>query len=203
MNYATVDFRQRVAPTKQNADQLAATARQLVGERVLFGSLTHPNQLTVHFGQPVPVKGPRGKSWTEGTYVLSSVGSAWLVKSVRQGKQVGDFHRARHGEVLAVGVAGMTEEQVGQFLAEMGGATVQELTILPVQDGFRLNLLLSDGSLIVIIPTFTDLEVGTGEMDDLMVDPPDWELFTPYGMYLKVGPGFVWSYQPSDEVEKD
>jgi hypothetical protein len=203
MNYATVDFRQRVASTKQNADQLAAIARQVVGERVLFGSLTHPNQLAVHFGQAVTVKGPRGRSWTEGTYVLSSVGSAWLVKSARQGKQVGDFHRAMRGEVPAVGGTGMTEEQVGQFLAEMGGATVQELTILPDHFGFRLNLLLSDGSVIVVIPTFTHLEVGTGEMDDLMVDPPDWELFTPYGMCLKVGPGFVWSYQPSDEADKD
>ena len=55
--------------------------------------------------------------------------------------------------------------------------------------GVALVLQLSDGSRLSVIP---DDEPDDG------TPLADWELFTPYDMFLACGPGPVWSYRRSD-----
>lgn len=53
--------------------------------------------------------------------------------------------------------------------------------------GFALSLLMSDGSGLFIYPNSD----GPTQSDD---DIADWEVFTPHGRCLEVGPGMRWSY---------
>ncbi|MCU0705953.1 MAG: hypothetical protein MUF18_18455 [Fimbriiglobus sp.] len=202
MNYPTIDYRKSVEPKKDDFGHLSGIARQLVGERVLFGCLSYPRELTIHFGTPITVKGPRGRTWSKGTYTLTTIGAVWEVKSAKQGKRVADFSRLERANSVSHGGDQFTEEQVEEFLSEIGGATVHDVTLALTEIGVRLDVVFSDGSYVAVFPTTTHLEIGTKPEYDFMVDPPDWELFTPYGLFLKVGPGRQWSYQPSNQPEK-
>ena len=59
----------------------------------------------------------------------------------------------------------------------------------PPAGGVGLTLEFGDGSRFVVIP---DDQADDG------TPLADWELFTPYDMYLVCGPGPVWSYLRSD-----
>jgi hypothetical protein len=65
--------------------------------------------------------------------------------------------------------------------------------------GFGLSLGFSDQSRLMLRPLPAGLD--NGDPDDF---PPvaDWELFTPFKRYLRVGPGSKWAYLPSMGEEK-
>ena len=57
----------------------------------------------------------------------------------------------------------------------------------------------ADGSVLTIVPT--PEEVAPPSEGRELPPIPDWELFTPYNRFLRVGPGQTWAYLPSDQPE--
>jgi hypothetical protein len=98
-----------------------------------------------------------------------------------------------------VAIPTISDSEAEQFLQHIGGATVRGVDVFLTQEGYGLRISLSEGSLIELFPTPDPFEIGPD--DDIPIPPPDWELFTPYKRYLRVGPGSEWAYLPSDEVE--
>jgi hypothetical protein len=178
--------------------ELDLLARQLVGEPVLFAALTYPSELAIHFGLPVEFKGPRGGALVEGSYILGAVCSAWQIKSVSQGRTVVDYSRAENGHRLFPTIP-MAKHDFEKFLAHLGSVTVRNVDVFLTPEGYGLQIGLSDGSTVGVFPTPDHFEIGPE--DDIPIPPPDWELFTPFKRYLRVGPGSEWAYLPTDEAE--
>jgi hypothetical protein len=198
MNYTVIDYNLTHQPTKGEFGQLVALARQLIGERVLFGTIGYPRELTIHFGTPSAFKGPEGIVITEGSSVLGAIGSAWRIKSSQQGRNVTDyagFPSARNEPFIS-------ESEVEKFVEQLGGVTVRDVDVFKTEFGYGLRVSLSDGSLIEFYPTPDHFEIEIEADEDFPIPPPDWELFTPYKRYLRVGPGTEWAYLPSDEPEQ-
>jgi len=201
MQYGVIDYRISHPATKGDFALMRGLARQLIGEPVLFGAISYPRELTIHFGSPVEFRGPKGKVLTEGTYVLGTVGSAWNVKSAPQGRQVVDMSRLPRPVGAMPPYPAISDGDFKQFLKKLSGTTVRDVDIYNHKDGYSLQVFFSDGSLVEVIPTsdhFAEVDVN----DPFPVPPPDWELFTPYNHYLRVGPGFEWRYAPSDKPEE-
>ena len=59
-------------------------------------------------------------------------------------------------------------------------------------DGIGLQLRLSDGSSLSVLPT---VEGPDGLADDALPEVADWELLSPIGL-LRAGPGLEWSFEP-------
>jgi hypothetical protein len=202
MNFATIDYREKHPTTKGEYGLLLALARQLVGEPILFGSLGHPRELTIHFGSQVEFRGPKKTVLVEGSYVLGAVCSAWRIKSALQGRTVMDYAGLAEAARLQVATPEISMADAERFLRQVGGATVRDVDVLMMSDGYGLRIGLSDGSLIELFPTPDNFTREYGADDEYPTAPPDWELFTPYKRYLRVGPGTQWAYLPSDEPEK-
>lgn len=201
MTFAKVDYRETREATKGDFGRLRVLARQLVGEPVLFGALGHPRELTIHFGPPVEFKGPRGKVLVEGSSVLGAVRSHWRIKSAPQGMHVADFvFPLNPTELIETEV--VSDKAVEDFLGRIGGSTVRHVDVFLTSNGYGLQVGLSDGSVIELFPTPTLFSREYGTDEEFPVAPPDWELFTPYKRYLRVGPGSQWAYLPSDEPER-
>lgn len=197
--YGVVDFRGTQPITKGGLGQLYSFASQLIGEPILFGAISYPSELTIHFGKPVEFQGPKKTVLTEGTYVLNTVSSAWRIKSAQQGRTV-----LRYPDIVEswfpYPAATISDDEVDSFLEKIGGAFVRDIDIAQLRHGFGLRLALTDGSTIEVVPMPDHFEINVN--DPIPIPPPDWELFTPYERYLNVGPGTQWSYLPSDKSEK-
>jgi hypothetical protein len=72
---------------------------------------------------------------------------------------------------------------------------VAKVDMLAIDGGFALDLMLSDRSTFFMVPTPLDPVEELSEEDPVA----DWELFTPHGRYLRVGPGLHWSYLASND----
>jgi hypothetical protein len=90
-------------------------------------------------------------------------------------------------------------KDVASLKAIEPGSIVLSASVFPDSEtgGFDLLLGLSDWSKIVF-RSLPAIEVEDQE-DDLPA-VADWELFTPYDRYLKVGPGPKWEYTPSKKT---
>jgi hypothetical protein len=88
-------------------------------------------------------------------------------------------------------------EQVETAQLLRPGARVSAVYAVPVETGrlsaygFGLSALLEDEASVVILPSRAPRQ--RPRRDQIA----DWEVFTPYERYLKVGPGLRWSYLPS------
>jgi hypothetical protein len=199
--YGVVDFRGTQEATTGGYPGLLALARQLLGEQLLFARRGYPDELKLHLGTPVLGVGPKGKTLTRGSYVLSAVASAWTFKLARLGITIysGDPFAPYSLPHQSSWVNPLSEEKLDEYLASTGGVTVVAVEVFAHPFGYALSLALSDGSVLTILPT-PDV-VAQREGHELPA-VPDWELFTPYNRYLQVGPGPKWAYLPSDQPER-
>src|SRR5947208_2523573 len=123
--HGLVDYRGTQETTTGGYPGLLALTRQLVGERLLFARRGYPDELKLHFGDAIPMPGPRGRTLTRGSYVLGAVASAWSFKMARMGVTVysGDAFASvppanQHWS------SSLTEEKLDELLATTGGLTV-------------------------------------------------------------------------------
>jgi hypothetical protein len=65
----------------------------------------------------------------------------------------------------------------------------------PIANGIGLVVNFGVGSNLVIVPS--------PEPDEDNDPLPDWELFTPFHTYLRVGPGVSWAYLKADTTTPD
>jgi len=189
----TVDLRAAHGPTLDEAPWLSAYLQQVIGQPFVFFRESYGDELTMHLGTPVTVQppNPKLKARTESSYVLTFRGSAWWIAS---GPETASLTLA--GPSLTPDGAGgrlIPLKDLEKSPPITPGALVQlaEASLTPA--GFGVLLWFSDGSRLALLP---DPAPESAEDEEL---PPlaDWELFTPHGMYLKVGPGSKWAYLPS------
>lgn len=80
-------------------------------------------------------------------------------------------------------------------LSDSQPVTVTGVTLLRTEGEMIFNMSLGNGVTLRFTNTIVeDLQRADDDFDPLA----NWELFTPYGTYLRVGPGFVWSLLPAD-----
>ena len=159
---------------------LQAYLQQLAGEPFLHLRFSYGDELALHFGKAREYDSPRMKHRVKGSYILGMRASNWHLKSLSP-------------SVLVIGTAendattgSVTKEQLeaADFIRPgsiIVSATVRTMTS-SIAGGFGLSLLLSDGSVFLVTP------------EAIPSDLADWELFTPYERFLRVGPGLEWSY---------
>jgi len=187
-----IDLRQAKEPSHDDLPGLHAYLAQLVGEPFRFGRVSYGDELTLHFGDLRPARSPKLRHKLYGAYILGLRGSPWILKSGSEPIVI------TAGEVLdsppsAVGKPLLKEElEAGTFVeAESRVLTAAPFVVKPVE-GFGLQLRMSDGSTLLVLPTIQEPDEPE---DEGLPKLADWELSTPRGL-LSAGPGLDWSFKP-------
>jgi hypothetical protein len=156
-----------------DAKMLAVLLQTLHGRSCLKAELSYGDELTLHFGVPLPYSSPKLSDELRGAWILGTRGSKWQIGNEKSRVQSDDYPTEFTLAALPI---------VGQTVIS---ARVKTITIPAAQE---LAIQLSNGVHIFVTPTPPDADDG---------DLPDWELFMPWGMYLAYGPGEQWSYRSS------
>jgi hypothetical protein len=184
MMAVTLDTRETQDATSGGRTRLLALARQLVGEKLLFARPTYPEHINLHFGDLIEKSAPRGITLRMGSYTLNPVASFVNLYVAGMDKTL-NFHTEVESSPLELAEA-------EACLLANGRPVVDCVEIIESSTGYSLQLKLSEGTVFTITPNPDDPSVPAAE------SLPDWELFTPHGRYLTVGPGLKWDYPRCD-----
>ena len=186
-----IDLREIRGPTTGALADLQAYLLQLEGQPFLFTRVTYGDELSLHFGAPQEFHSPKIRRRVRGSYVLTARASAWRLHSMPAGCIV-------YADLLPYPAGPSARKTVGardleQLTLIRPGARVVSADILGFRLpwGIELGVSFSDGSTFFLTPLPPGNQAANGEGL-----PPiaDWELFTPHGRVLLVGPGFQWEY---------
>jgi hypothetical protein len=155
-------------------EYLAAT----IGLRLWKARLSYGDELKLLIGEPEPISNPKFECIRRADYVLATRASAWRADVKRSGPAV----------------AGASPEQLADYVNQLAGTKVASAHTsrwnLPEDLPPGLHILFEDGSVFDLVPL-----PSTDPIED---DIADWELFTPFKTFIRVGPGPVWSNLRSD-----
>ncbi len=195
---ATVDLRSTCESASDDITGLWTYLQQLVGQLFLFFRQSYGDELTLPLGTPRKSVSPSLRRRIRGSYVLTRGGSTWsLLSGIQSELTLADpclKPETTHARQLDLAELektlpiepGTPVELVRPFRSDATG-------------GFGLLLVFADQSRLMIRPSpILLLDSNTDEPSEIA----DWELFTPYGRYLRVGPGRTWTYLPSRSEEK-
>lgn len=167
---------------------LGAYLQQLVGLPFLQFRFSYGDELSLHLGKPTKYESPKLRHLRKGSFILGARASNWYAKG-------------SDDAVVLVGratsPASMSDKAgIEQASHIKKGAKVLSAAINPVRNrkknvGFGVSIAFSDGASFSIVPEIASNEMDGGD------DVADWQLFTPYERFLRVGPGPKWSYLPS------
>jgi hypothetical protein len=183
---------------KRSADLhfLEAMLGALAGQRCLKVELSYGEELMLHLGAAVPYSNTKLADETKGSWILGTRASRWSLFLSQPPLLI-----ASNGQPLAQATNGATPEtppeEVEKKADPLIGCTVVVVKLeWPLSQasagGVGLVLEFSDGSRLTVLPD---------DEADNKTPLADWELFTPYDMYLTCGPGPVWSYARSDVLK--
>ncbi len=150
-------------------EQLREITGGVLGETCWRASLSYGDELSLHMGARLPYSQKSMAGKEKGSWILGTRLTPWRLDSA--------------SEILA------TSEEDPEILKQKVHA-IEGTTITMLETSYpelALSVTFSNGCKLMLIP---DAE------DDSNL--PYWELFTPYQMLLKVGPGSIWSYVRSD-----
>jgi hypothetical protein len=193
----TVDLQSTCESTSDDVSGLWTYLQQIVGQPFLFFRESYGDELTLHLGTPREPASPKLRRRLRGSYVLTFRCSIWSLLSGTQPELTVADPLFRPEAIPARQLELAELEQVPPI--EPG--TLIELARPFRSDasgGFGLLLVFADQSRLMIRPSPRALSDSDGA--DLP-EIADWELFTPYGRYLRVGPGPKWAYVPSGRDE--
>lgn len=195
---ATVDLRGTREPASNDIAGLWTYLQQLVGHSFLYFRQSYGDELTLHLGTPRESASPKLRRRIRGSYVLTFRGSVWSLLSETHSELTftdpclkPETSHARQLDLAELEKTlpiepGTPVELARPFRSEATG-------------GFGLLLVFADQSRLMIRPSpFLDADSNADELKEIA----DWELFTPYGRYLRVGPGPTWAYLPSGSEEE-
>lgn len=149
-------------------EDVEAVLRGLVRQPCLTARHSYGDELRLHFGQPLADRMTRLEHRQRGEWVLGTRGSLWRLS--RSGVLVSDADRP----------ADVFTEQVAVL------AGVRVATVRLSRSTLDLELHFENG-LTFVVPLNDD-------QDDLAA----WELFTPDGQVLTIGPGRRWDLSRAD-----
>jgi len=169
----------------------------LLGQRCLRLELAYPGELVLHAGDPLAYSPPSPSGQKKGSWRLGMLASWWRLVLADPPYII----RTEPIQPDQAGESSTNPREVEDKASQLIGMTIVavEPTLYPLRRephiGIGLLVGFSNGSRLAVIPN--------DEADEDNDDPlPDWELFTPFHMYLKVGPGWTWSYLRSYVVEE-
>jgi hypothetical protein len=174
---------------------LRAYLQQLVGQPFLHFRFSYGDELSLHLGQPRQYASPKLKHLVQGSYVIATRASQWLLRSNSPPRVL--VGSEDNGKPLPDDLKPITKQDVETSDLVQRGARIvfaEAVMMGPPQTsvfGFGLSVLLSDGSSLLIVPEAVEQPQSQDE------ELADWEVFTPHDRYLRVGPGAHWSYLPS------
>ncbi|MGH7171455.1 MAG: hypothetical protein ACRELF_12615 [Gemmataceae bacterium] len=188
-----IDLRQARNAASDNLADLQAYLTQLVGEPFRFARVSYGDELTLHFGDHRPARSPKLRNKPYGSYILGVRGSPWLLKS---GSEPLVLTADLDGENLPNGLGKPIRKEELEanplISAESRVLTAMPFVVKPI-NGFGLQLRLSDGSSLLILPTLAEAEIEKSTPEIALAD---WDLTSPQGL-LSAGPGPNWSFKPS------
>jgi len=187
------DLRAPAAPKQSDLAGLEKQLSSLVGQPFRFVQVSYGDELTLHFGDVQPAKNPLLKGMPFGETILGVCGSHWVFKS---GTEPIVICAGDHGAQPELGPT-LTNAELEEKSVVVPGSRVVSATpfvVLPIR-GFGLDLRLSDGSSLLVLPTPPDPN-PPGE--EPLAPLADWELLTPRGL-ISAWPNLKWTY----EVETD
>ena len=188
-----IDLRQAREPSHDGLSGLHGYLAQLVGEPFRFARVSYGDELTIHFGDLRPARSPSLKNKPFGAYVLGMRGSSWVLKAglepvVITSGTVSDPPLPRAGRPLS-----KEELEAGNFVEPESRVLAATPFVVHSVDGFGLELRMSDGTSLLVLPTIAEPDEPG---DEGLPELADWELSTPRGL-LSAGPNLEWSFAPA------
>lgn len=150
-------------------EELIQLICEIIGETCWKAGLTYGNELTLHIGAKIPYLQKSMLAKEKGAWILGTRATRWRI----------DFR----GDTLVDSNNDL--ETIKQKVAAIESNTITNIKIS--YENLALTVSFTNQSKLILLPN--------SEED---VDLPDWEIFTPYHMVLKFGPGAVWSYTSSN-----
>jgi hypothetical protein len=193
-----IDLRQAREPSHDDLPGLYAYLAQLVGEPFRFTRVSYGDELTLHFGDLRPAHSPKLKSKRYGAYILGVRGSSWVMKSGPESVVIISFSGEEfNAPPPAFGKPLSKEElEAGQFVEPESRVLAATPFVVKPVEGFGLQLRMSDGSTLLILPTSPEPDEPE---DEGLPKLADWELSTPRGL-LSAGPNLTWFFTPAKDA---
>jgi hypothetical protein len=194
-----VDLRQAQEPSHDNLPGLYAYLSQLVGEPFRFARVSYGDELTLHFGDLRPGRSPKLKHKLYGAYILGLRGSSWVLKLGSEPVVI------TAGAVFAPSPPsfgkplGKEELEAGKFVEPESRVLAASPFVVKPANGFGLQLRMSDGSTLLVLPAPSEPEEPE---DEGLPQLADWELSTPRGL-LSAGPDLEWSFTPAKDSSSE
>lgn len=187
-------------PVEGDLGALKLYLQQILGQPFLFFRESYGDELTIHLGHPNERKSPRLKNRVRGSYVVTVRGSLWTMVAAEKGMLI---------------LSDPPKELNSAALKKLSFNELQETPLIspdanvvwatPFDDlsgGIALALGFSDHGRFIIRPAPQHPE-EVGSEDGDLPEIADWEIYTPLGRYLRVGPGQKWAYLPSTSKESN
>lgn len=150
-------------------EQLHQIISGVIGETCWKASLSYGDELTLHIGAKIPYSQKSMTGREKGAWILGTRATQWRLDSPTQTL-----------------VSSNDEPEIIRHKVD----AIKDSTIAGIETYYRnlaLTVTFSNGYKLILLPSSED-----------NVDLPYWEMFTPYQMVLKVGPGARWSYISSN-----
>lgn len=190
----TLDLREVKAPSGDRAS-LRAHLQMLVGQPFLHLRFSYGDELALHLGPPRDGRARGGVRSVKGSYIVAARASSWLLRT--EGPPTVVVGTSPAGP--PTGFQSLTTRDVERPALIRPGSLVVLAEPIALDGpgggglGFGGSFALSDGSSLLILPDSAETSGEDDEGDEIA----DWEVFTPYQRYLRVGPGATWAYLPS------
>lgn len=191
-----IDLRNVRRQSPDDFTGLQANLTPLVGEPFRLARVSYGDELTLHFGDLRPARSPKLKRQPYGAFILGLRGSAWILKAgsepliVTAGVSV-EITPAGLGQPLR-----KEDLESKRFIEPESRVLAAVPFIVRPAGAFGLQLRLSDGSALLVLPTPQEpVEPG----DEALPELADWELLSPRGL-LSAGPGLKWSFKQTADT---
>ena len=153
-------------------DKLKEIISGTLGATCWRASLSYGDELRLHIGTRLPYSQQAMAEEERGSWMLGTRGSPWMLECLSETLTTSEDD----------------PEMLKRKLHHVEGSTIVAFeTSYP---DLAATITFNNKCKLALLPSTED-DFGL----------PHWELFTPYMMLLKVGPGAVWSYVRSDLPE--
>ncbi len=177
----------------QDLSGLKRHLAQMVGEPFRFTRVSYGDELTLHFGDLTPARSSKLKDKLYGAYILGLRGSAWILKSGSESVVLTAGEMFNPSPLQFASPLRKEELESGIFIEPESRVFSATPFLVKSVEGFGLELCMSDGSTLLVLPTAQERD---GPEDEGLPKLADWELLSPRGL-LRAGPGMEWSFEPN------
>ena len=188
-----IDLRNVRRQSPDDLTGLQAILAQLLGEPFRLARVSYGDELTLHFGDLRPARSPKLKGLLYGAFILGVRGSPWILKPGSEPLIISE------GVWMAPTPPGFAqplrkEDLESQRFVEPESRVLAAVPfVVKPANGFGLQLQLSDGSTLLVLPTVQEPDEPG---DEALAELADWDLLSPRGL-LSAGPGLKWSFKPA------